>query len=151
MQHFRKLGMMLINGRAFAIAGMSMIEVRKEGWLFRSVTGISFSLNPVEADMLKQEIMTSRGNIIPISSAKYQSPLDCFRALYWIVLPYRAFSPQSITAIELIRTTETEQHYKVTFMNNLQVELDAEETKYFDREVMNIIYESQVMMSKMQQ
>jgi hypothetical protein len=150
MQHLRKFGMLLVNNRAFGIAGMSMIEARPDGWIFRTVTGITFTLNPVEADMLKQEILNTRGNIIQVSNAKYQSPFDCFRTFNWIVLPFRAFNAQSINAVELLNGSTPEAHYKITFMNNLQVELSPAESKFFDSECMTIIYETQRIMGQIQ-
>lgn len=149
MQFLRQFGMLLVNHRALAIAGMSMVEARPEGWRFVTVTGISIPLDRVESDICKQEILNSRGNIIPISSAKYDSPLNCFRLFNWVVLPYRAFNTQSITAIEMRESMTPSAHYRLIFMNNMQVDLNPQETKFFDRECQNIIYETQKVMSQM--
>lgn len=149
MQFLRQFGMLLVNHRAFAIAGMSLVEARPDGWRFVTVTGIPFMLDQIEADICKQEILQSRGNIIPISTAKYDSPLNCFRAFNWIVLPYRAFNAQAITAIEIREGTLPTAHYRLTFMNNLQVDLNPQETKFFDRECQNIIYETQRVVNQM--
>lgn len=143
MEFSRKLGMLLVNNRAFAVGGMGMIEVTKEGCRLLTTTGMPFDLDHAELHILKQEAVNMLGGIIHVGNSKYQSPFDCLRGLRWIVLPWRAFNPAAVSVIELIDPDTPTNHYKLTLLGNHQIDLTPEESAHFQNECVNLIWEAQ--------
>lgn len=143
MEFSRKLGMLLVNNRSFAIAGMAMIEAAQDVCIFRTNTGMAFSLTPAELEILKQEIAGFMRGMINVSSAKYQSIFDCLRAFRWLVLPWRAINPAALSVIELINANGPSPHYKITLLGNYQFDLTPEESAHFQSECVNLIWEAQ--------
>lgn len=143
MEFSRKLGMLLINHRSFAVGGMAMIEVTKAGCILRTTTGMPFTLNNDEVNLLRQEVANMFRGMLNVGNAKFESPFDCLRAFRWIVLPWRAFNPAAVSVIELIDADTPTNHYKLTLLGNHQLELTPEESAHFQNECVNLIWEAQ--------
>lgn len=138
MEFLRKFGMVLIGHRAFAIAGMAMIQATKEGCTFYTNTGMPFPLDHAEMHVLRQEVLNVFGGVIQLGNAKYESPFDCLRGYRWIVLPWCAINPAALSVIESI-----DGMYKLTLLGNSQVQLMPEDSAYFNGESMTLIWEAQ--------